>query len=90
MIRAGALCLLLAAAPAFAQTAPKAHVEKVVQVFLAMGCVIDPIRHGAKAEKAAGLSDVDFSKAVAVLESRDEVTMDEATFQFRLKHKDCP
>lgn len=41
-------------------------------------------------KKAAGLSDVEFSKAVAVLESRGEVTMDDATFQFRLNHKDCP
>lgn len=90
MSRADALCLILAATPALAQTAPMAHADKVTQVFLAMGCVIDPIRHGAKAEKAAGLSDVEFSKAVAVLESRGKVTMDEATFQFRLNHKDCP
>lgn len=88
MIRA--LCLVLAAAPAHAQTAPQAPVDKVVQVFLAMGCVIDPIRQGARAEKAAGLSDVDFSRAVAVLEARGEVTMDEASFTFRLKHEDCP
>lgn len=90
MIRAALLCLLLAAPPALAQTAPRANVDRVVGVFLAMGCVIDPIRHGARAEKAAGLSDVEFSKAVAVLESRGEVTMDDATFQFRLNHKDCP
>jgi hypothetical protein len=88
MIRA--LALVVAVAPALAQAAPEAHVERVVEVFLAMGCEIDPLRDGAKAEQAAGLGTFEFSEAVAVLEARGEATMDPATFQFRLNHKDCP
>ena len=93
MTRVPASCLTvglaLAAAPALTQTAPRAHVERVVEVFLAMDCVIDPEREGAKAEQAAGLDLLEFSKAVAVLEARSDITMDNARFQFRLNHKDC-
>lgn len=90
MIRVLALTLGLVAPPALARTVPEAHVDRVVAVFLAQGCVIDPLRDGAQAERAAGLDTIDFSKAVAVLEARGEATMDDATFLFRLNHEDCP
>lgn len=90
MTRALALGLALAAAPATAETVPPAQVDRVVEVFLAMGCEINPMTEGAKAEKAAGLDTLEFSKALAVLDSRGLATMDYATFTFRLNHKDCP
>lgn len=89
-MRSVAICLALITSPALAQSAPEAHVDRVVEVFLAMGCVLNPLTDGAKAEKAAGLDTLEFSQAVAVLEARGEATMDDATFEFRLKHKDCP
>ncbi len=85
-----AFTIALTATPVLAQTAPKAHVDQVIAVFLAMDCVIDPLQDGAKAETAAGLDTLEFSKAVAVLEARGDATMDDTTFQFRLNHKDCP
>lgn len=80
----------LAAIPAWAtETTEDANLDKVVQVFLAHECVLTP-DNGAKAEQAVGLSTEDFSKAIAVLEKRGDVTMNPATLEFRLNHKDCP
>lgn len=89
MIRALALCAILAA-PASAQTAPQAHVDQVVEVFLTMDCVLNPLIDGAQAEKAAGLDTLEFSQALAVLEASGKASMDDSTFEFRLNHKDCP
>ena len=82
--------LLCSVAPAMAtETVDDANLAKVVQVFLDNACKLSP-ENGAKAEQAAGLSTEDFSKAIAVLEKRGDVSMNPATLEFRLNHKDCP
>lgn len=88
--RLTASLILLSSAPVVAaETVDDANLTKVVQVFLDNGCTLSP-SNGAKAEQAAGLSTEDFSKAIAVLEKRGDVSVNPATLEFRLNHKDCP
>lgn len=68
---------------------PKDHIDRVLLVFIAEGCVIDAAKDGERLERELGLDTVEFSLAVDSLMKQGLVSLDPDTLEFRLRHESC-